>query len=429
MEEVNIERFVIPAFKVEKFENRAEKIKKKADRLDVLFAYSISDDPQKTTITVNGQDITVKGRKVAVAGTQKVQIEGCNVISKVEFHDDGNVLKGRDLNQEVFEEFKDTDATRCDHCGHSRQRKEGFIVTDGDETNQVGSSCLKDFTGHPDAVSLAETYSEVAQFVTSAQNPVFRGGEPFQFNTETVLAVGCKCIRQNGYKKSTQCPSTKNMVEDIILSPNEDHTEFPDKRDWDRANNIINWAEGIEATNSYMNNVKILCQLDRLEDKDLGIVVSAPVAYERDTREESDFSGSEWVGNEGERLEGVTAEVVFTKHIQKNRCNTPYDDSFTIVKFLTEDGNVLVWFTGSTPFFNLEDESGIKMNSNADSVDAGKDKKSLQLSITELDGVEGLTVNIRCTVKDHDEYQGTKQTKVSRVYFEGSDSVDHFEKV
>ena len=65
----------------------------------------------------------------------------------------------------------------------------------------------------------------------------------------------------------------------------------------------------------------------------------------------------------------------------------------TIYKFLDENGNILIWKTAS----NLE---------KIIVVDGEKEFENIQ---------RGETIKIKATIKEHSEYNGSKQTLVNRV--------------
>lgn len=395
---MDTQSFDVPVFKVDTFRQRADKLKRKADKLGIEFDYQIDNDRASTTIKVNGQNIKVQARTVHVSGAEDIKIGDVEVLFKVEFTEDGsrNLIFGEDVQFESMEEYVETDRTRCDHCGHNRRRKKVYILKDEEgDLKQVGSSCLKDFTGHKSAVDLAKTYANICEFVDSATNPVFdsKNISVNLFDVEDALSVACQKTRKNGYIKSCYAASTKRRVLRVLSDPNIDIDEHIEEVDREKAREVIEWSKNMEPNNSYLSNIKALCSLDVVQHKFIGILVSAPQAFDRENSKED--VESNWVGDKGDRIEGIDAKIIMTKRIDKSGCRSSYDESYTIVKFQTEDDNILVWFTSSTKTFWSEDRSEVRVRD-----------------------LNGEKVTIRATVKDHSIFNDTRQTKVSRVFFE-----------
>jgi len=86
---------------------------------------------------------------------------------------------------------------------------------------------------------------------------------------------------------------------------------------------------------------------------------------------------SEWIGEVGEVLENVKVKVIKKLTFQGRYGVT------TLLSFVTEEGNILNWFTSTFPRFNLGDEAIIKTT----------------------------------IIKKHDEYKGEKSTVILRPKF------------
>lgn len=90
--------------------------------------------------------------------------------------------------------------------------------------------------------------------------------------------------------------------------------------------------------------------------------------------------GSEWVGDVGERLRGLSVTVMFETHIESEWGGSK------LVKFSDADGNEFGWFGSGLSIWDLK---------------------------------KGDEVILTGTVKKHDTYQGIKQTMLSRCSIEG----------
>ena len=94
----------------------------------------------------------------------------------------------------------------------------------------------------------------------------------------------------------------------------------------------------------------------------------------------------EYIGNVGDKIQiQVTLENIFFY-------NSMYG-MVTIYKFLDENANILIWKTTS----NLE---------RIVTIDGEKECENIQ---------KGETIKIKATIKEHSEYNGSKQTLINRV--------------
>lgn len=101
-----------------------------------------------------------------------------------------------------------------------------------------------------------------------------------------------------------------------------------------------------------------------------------------------DTSGSQWVGEAGERIERGVTYLGYGSY-ERNAFSGYGTETIYIYKFVDGDGNLLVWKT--TACLEQEDEDGFLVPIK-----------------------RGTRLTLRGTVKDHCEYHGTKQTALSR---------------
>jgi hypothetical protein len=157
----------------------------------------------------------------------------------------------------------------------------------------------------------------------------------------------------------------------------------PTDKDLERTQLIIDWVKTETGNSDYFHNLKLALSNRVAVRQTMGIIASAPQAYnramgqlaERAARDAAPDAGP--VGAVGERIE-VTATVLRVKAIESEY------GSKLVVSMRTDKGNELVTFT-----------TGQGVNSN----DIGK------------------TFTVRGTVKKHAVYSGKSQTNLGRCMF------------
>lgn len=144
------------------------------------------------------------------------------------------------------------------------------------------------------------------------------------------------------------------------------------------------WVASLPMELGYISNLKTTLAREYCENRDVGIICSAVASYnremerqERKARERKQASKSQWVGNEGDRLELRNLKV---------RLLTGWDTMYGytyLYKFTDEQGNAYTWKTSK--WLGKTDE------------------------IT-----DDLRINLKGTVKKHSEFNKELQTELTR---------------
>lgn len=285
----------------------------------------------------------------------------------------------------------DRDALRegwCDHCKTTRRRSVTYVVRN-QETGvqlQVGSSCLKDFTGQFTTISFPYLPEE-----ESERDGWFGASSPREYSPLTVLSVAWACIKLEGFKPARHEGSTtrNDVMTALYPSKSKNDREFAAKiapladEAEGAAAKILSWilSDEFDGTTDYVLNLKSIAAGKHVSLRNLGMIASAPQAYARSLertlireREASIYAASEWVGEVKQRLEmGVVVKAV--RYIEGE-----YGTS-TLYTMVDTAGNVIKWFASS-------------------------DK---------LGDQPGATAVIKATVKKHEDYNGAKITHVTRA--------------
>lgn len=276
----------------------------------------------------------------------------------------------------------------CDHCKTTRRRSVTYVVRN-QETGvqlQVGSSCLKDFTGQFTTISFPALPEE-----DSERDGWFGASSPREFSPLTVMSVAWACIKLNGFKPArSEGSTTRNDVMTALYPSKSKHDrEFAEMiapladEATEAAAKILAFilSDEFDGTTDYVLNLKSIAAGKAVSTRNVGMIASAPQAYAKHLdrtlireREASIYAASEHVGNIKERMEmGVVVKNV--RYIEGEYGTT------TLYTMVDTAGNVIKWFASS-------------------------DK---------LGDQPGATAVIKATIKSHEEYQGHKITHITRA--------------
>ena len=300
-----------------------------------------------------GEVHTARFITVDVSGTAR--ISNWEFIATIEHADPMNIVRSFRPEVEVPARFYHAD-TFCEHCRTRRVRKDTYIVrnTETGEFKQVGKSCLKDFTGGLSAEQVAQYISWFDEVIRGqAVEPGFKHYE----STEEILQNAVESVRLYGFTKTEaygNAISTKQVVLEQVhhfgsYRERIERDDFdPDHRgNSDKVKAIMAWVASLPMELGYISNLKTTLAREYCENRDVGIICSAVASYnremerqERKARERKQASKSQWVGNEGDRIE---------LHNMTIRLLTGWETEFGytyLYKFVDEQGNIYTWKTG-----------------------------------------------------------------------------------
>lgn len=276
----------------------------------------------------------------------------------------------------------------CDHCRTTRQRLVTYVVreTETDRQIQVGSSCLKDFTGQYTTIAFPEFKGD-----DDEEGGFFGGCGEREYSPLTVLAVAWACVKLEGFKPASNFGDTTKGDVRTALSPSKSKSD----REWaakiapladeaaGKATELLAWilSDDFSGTSDYVLNMKAVAAGKMVSARNIGLLASAPQAWAKALersfireREASVYASSEFIGQEKDRLE-LTVEIKGIKYI-------PGDyGTRTLYTMITPEGNIVKWFS------------------------TGEDK---------LGETEGARYVIRGTVKKHETWNDMKSTILTR---------------
>lgn len=261
---------------------------------------------------------------------------------------------------------------KCDHCGTNHNRVKTVILQDvfTNEYKQVGTGCLKEYTGVTD-IELVNAYKALDCIINDADvtNGYFG---PITRNYDYTEAFLTRCIHlynENGYNK-------ENKYKADFIKENE-LTET----DKALATATIEFFANNEFEDNFLNNVKNVVTQNYCKPNN-GFVAYAYVAYlkeiekrNKDAVRKTELDDVAYFGTVGEKVKNI--EVT-------GRCVAGYDTQFgytCIYKFTDKENHIFIWKTTN----NIE---------------------------TNNEGI--FTGTINGTIKAHDEYNNERQTILTR---------------
>jgi hypothetical protein len=378
------------------------KLVKKADRYGcTAVAYTVGQpytqkrrhqdwDGIEREVTVDVVDLVITGEAPRVGNYE--------FLARIE-HTEGGVLLSTKPGVEGLDERFRQASHACEHCRVARDRKELYVCRElgtGKQV-QVGRTCLRDFLGMDNPASVAGRFNWFQELRSLGGYGEYSDG--YQQSLVGLLSLASVAVRLFGWcskgqaQMDEQLTATVEYVQVGLAAPGKlgqsdralrlKLVEALTADDEALAARVIEWVRNaMPAKSDYEHNLKVIFAGDYVTDRRrLGLAVSAVAAHGRAveaelrrTKEREGAKESAFVGTVGERFRGVLVTLQSSRTIQTNG----YGD-LVLNKFLDAQGNVLTWFTSG-------------------GVDLAIGEQAL------LDG----------TVKDHKEYQGAKETQLTR---------------
>lgn len=386
--------YLIHESNIERLEKQLKTIQNKCNKLGTEFHYSKGAEVFKE-VTDPDTLQTYIARFIEVEADGVARINGWEFVAVIE-HMDGhgkNIVRQFNMNYTVPDRYY-TVVPTCEHCNTKRTRKQTYLlVNESGEWKQVGGSCLKEFTGGLDAAQLAAYISCFDRLVE--YDYIEPSGEcaTRYYNTKVMLQCASEMIRAFGYVGTDHPDATYlkalelyNYVEGYtkfsysdevrIAYMMDDHNIDVDSVDVDP---IIDWVlNRADCSFGYMMNLRAVVNTEYVKRKHLGLLCSAVQAHNRemeklaaDRAREAEMAEeaqhSSYVADKGQK---------FNVSITSCKCLTSWDTQFGttyVYKFVDTLGRVIIWKTSNT--FCID-------------------------RVIQLSG----------KVKDHDTYQGVKQT-------------------
>lgn len=267
----------------------------------------------------------------------------------------------------------------CEHCKSDRQRNKTVLLQDtNNNIIQVGTTCIKDFTGIDanDTLSIYTDIHDICLTEISLDHENI-GYYPKYVNTLNYLANCIELINDKGYKKEDK--STKVEAWELL------QTEHISIKHLETAQQVIDFFKSHTFINDFCHNIKTAVTQEYT--KQSGFIAYAYIAYKKESDKEKvkaeKIVSSNHVGTIGDKIQ---LELTL-----KNKYSYEYGisayNSITNFIYTFEDinGNVYTWKTS-------------KWLENAENKQYEIDDK----------------LQLKGTIKGHTEYKDIKQTELTR---------------
>lgn len=381
-----VELFVFDALR-DVFDRRIKRMQEMAHKLGVA-PWEVTFGPASWRAVSPNETLKLEGRTVEITGVAPV-LNGWQFLAKIEHAAEGNIVKGIAANMDAPLAWSSC-APGCDHCKVARARNITYMIksTGGDDVRQVGSTCVADFLGRAqrEPEQLLGMFSYLSdiqdEFDPDRDNAGLGHSSTYGVPPLEVMAAVLKIVQEDSGYVSAQraeaipCLSTAQRVRQAFWIHKPD-VVVPDAGHVQLAPQVVDWLkEQRESPTLWLRNIAILAGRECITAKDAGLFASGYVAWNRALQAQPKVGEGmgEWLGSPNEKL---TVAATLERH-------AGYETAFglkTVLTFRDEEGNALVWKTQSPP-------GGL---------------------------VVGGQYHLCCTIKEHGEYLGDKQTEILRV--------------
>jgi len=247
----------------------------------------------------------------------------------------------------------------CDHCNTVRARRDTYLVHGPEGYRQVGSSCIKDFTGHdPKRIASYVAMLKDVDDLDSEVNGWYMSA-PLFYDPEEVLGYACRIVAKAGYVNKDKAwtegrAATVDIVREFLSSTGafarDLHESYPPSPESDSLYANVKAAieeAGEQPTGTWMGDVQALVKSPGVQWRHVGIVASATVLGLRRMEKAAVSGESEFIGEVGERR---TFNVKVT---MKRGYESAYGQGYVIR--MSEGDNDLLWFGSGNSAATLEE--------------------------------------------------------------------------
>ncbi len=396
----------------EGFKKKLRSIQKKCEKYGNSFYVVVHDN---NPYTVN---IPCKTAKNGVVPCEMVDIEmvgsplisGFELIGMLEHHDipqaqtqEQSTDQCQETSQNIINDLTKgrvhiparyrTAPAVCEHCKKNIIRTKTYLVrnTGTGEIMQVGSTCMKDFTGQGMSVEDVARFYDIEYDLAHLNDTVdpdsddyIRAGGSRMMKTQDVIAYALAYIKKDGYIKSGQYDSTKSRLQDCFWGRCEDFSHEDMKPFFEQSAQVQEWARGINHStcSDYMHNISVAMSTEYSRYNSLGYIGAGVNTWikEQDKLAQAQLSPSKSQGQVGDK---ITVQINKVRALYSSTFGVGYGKCVnnTTYRMVDGQGNVFLWKTSTCPFDNLE---------------------------------QGQSFILRGTVKDHSVYKGENQTVLTR---------------
>lgn len=260
----------------------------------------------------------------------------------------------------------------CQHCNTNHKRSKTVILLDDNGNyKQVGTTCLKEYTGIND-IDLVKSFIALDSFFEESDiEKAPYSGKLLYHNTLDYLASCIHIIHKEGYSKAVKVDALRS---EVIVETNP--------TDKETAQTVIDYFVNNSFDDDFLHNIHMA--LINRYSKESGFVAYAYIAYQKElekaAKKANNAANSAYYGNIGDKIKvDVTGKVI---HSYAGSYGSIYNVVITYIYRFTDNANhVFIW----------------------------KSQKEIPL---DDNGIYSGTIT--GTIKEYSDYNGTKQTVLTR---------------
>lgn len=351
--------YLIPTENMESFEKKIARIRRKAERAKVDFSYKRLEPIQKET---DLPGVTVECVPVMVEC--KIHYENWVVVAVLEHQPYGNLVhlvegEWRPNKELKLPEKYRTAQSYCDHCNTMRARNKTVVLYNKEtkEFKQVGTTCLREYTGGIDADMIA-AFEECSKEPTEFTG--FTSHSKWYIDIKNFLAGVVASSSLYGYISKSRAreineENNKTTVEatcDLtvhLMSKTSVEKEWKDIYESDDTKTFVEealeWIKNLNAESySYFDNLKVVCSAELVELKNIGYAASLIASYKNHLKAEKKLKEAEKQNEMYHYYRNVNDKISLQGNLA---CVANYDTQFgtMYVYKIIQSSCIFVWKT------------------------------------------------------------------------------------
>lgn len=387
--------FRIPLDNVVKVQERLQKLERTAERLGIAFPITTISEPYRTkhlrpesreTYYLWWRDVTLEGEGI----DRPVSIGGWQIIGQFN-HEYPKVILNKlvdNILPSFISRFESENVSWCEHCNKKIRRHNTYVIQNENSQAQmlIGSACMHHYVPHQKSLDAIMSYYKTVQdtFMGSEadEDSIYYRSEPKTMDTDGYLRTCFQVLLIGVSAKSEDF----SVVMGHLLEgtqPKDKQSEYFALVKKARANredarsemyHMEKFIQGLPEDNEFNVRLKRMCEPGYHLIKDCKTVIWGAVKYyEYLHRAKASPQETKWLGEVGQVIQ---MEVTFDS--RKFLYSGEWGDSYLYI-FKNKDGFFITW---KTTYID--------------------------------DDLEGNLV-IRGRIKELTEYNGVKQTQISRA--------------
>lgn len=376
--------YVTTLVKFEKLVKKLGRLFRKLDEINAKYTFNIEETfTREVPIYANDEinKVTYDTKKTAIVDCvrftldfDKYVVGDYRVGAVVERSADENLNLVYTVDDTVdFADYAKTNL-RCEHCNKNYNRKKVVVLVDNETGTHkmVGTACLKDFIGY-EVASFAGYFDDIHSILAENEEPYIYentlGAYKVYIDTREYLAYCINIIEAKGYSKTVKTDALYNLNKKVEIN----------ETDYETADKVIEFFKTYETRDIFEVDTKAIVTGLKPVSYENGYIAYAYELYKKiikkieAAKEAAEAAAkSDYYGKIGDKID-ITGKINRAGH---------YETQFgtvVIFKIIDADGNIFVWKT--TTYIDIENDS---------------------------------FVNVRGTIKDHNEFRNEKQTVLTR---------------